>query len=221
MKLVVHIPKTAGTSLRWALNKHFVESEVIRDYGPDAPETSDVVREHIYGASKSGGADELIRVISADNTKILIGHFWLPKYARYFDPRDIIAFVREPLVRTCSEYCHRKENRTFSGTLAQFMQMPGYQNLQSRYLKGVSNDSMIGITEDYRESLYRINSVFGWKLRVRKKNVARNKGGQGFADNLSVQERSLFYKINQQDIEFYHDRVQLFAKHKLVKNWRA
>ena len=47
MWLVVHVPKTAGTSFRWALDKCFGESNVVRDYGRKADATSDVVRERL------------------------------------------------------------------------------------------------------------------------------------------------------------------------------
>jgi len=216
LKLFVHIPKTAGTSFRWALEKYFSESRVIQDYGPDAAKTSELVRQHIYGAGSTGGMDALIRAITAQNAKILVGHFSLEKYVSYFDPREIMAFVRDPLVRTCSEYLHRKGNQTFSGTFTQFIQTPAYQNTLSRYLKGVSSDSMIGITERYHESLHEINQCFGWKLKTRRRNVALNKGGLKFAENLSVPERELFYKINQQDVEFYDDQVRCFAAHEFV-----
>ena len=52
MWLVVHTPKTAGTSFREALEKHFGKSRIVRDYGPKAGETSDVVREHLYSGDE-------------------------------------------------------------------------------------------------------------------------------------------------------------------------
>lgn len=179
MKLFVHIPKTAGTSFRWALEKYFTEQQVIRDYGPDAPETSEIVQKYIYRENEPGGTDELIRVISGTNAKILLGHFPLQKYARYFEPQNVITFVRQPLIRICSEYLHRIENGTFKRAFPQFVETSGFQNMQSKFLEGICTESMVGITEHYRESLHKLNSVFGWKLKARKKNVLRNKGGAG------------------------------------------
>ena len=211
MWLVVHTPKTAGTSFREALEKHFGKSRIVRDYGPKAGETSDVVREHLYSGDELKHPGTLVAEISNQKKKILIGHFYLSKYVDYFDTKNIMAFVREPLVRICSEYLHRKKNETFSGTFSEFIQKPVCQNLQSRFLSGISEESFVGITEQYREALRFINHDTRWNLSRLKKNVARRGGGQKFAKQLSVEELDLFYKINMEDVELYNSAIRRFA----------
>jgi hypothetical protein len=211
MWLVVHTPKTAGTSLRWALEKYFGKSNIIRDYGPQSDTTSVVVRKHLYSGDDSKGPGSLITEISGDTNRILIGHFPLRKYAEHVEAQNIITFVRDPLVRTCSEYLHRIKNKTFTGTFSEFLQRPGYQNMQSRLLKGVTEDTFIGITEHYAESLERINHIARWNLLARKKNMGRRGGGQKFAEKLSAHELDLFYKMNAQDEELYQLAIRRFA----------
>jgi len=211
MWLVVHTPKTAGTSFRWALEKYFGRSKIVCDYGPKADATSDVVREHLYSGDESKGPGTLVEDISNQKKQILIGHFYLPKYVNYFDTQNIITFVREPLVRTCSEYLHRVKNKTFSGTFSEFVLKPVYQNLQSQFLSGISDESFVGITEQYREALRYINHDTQWNLTRLKKNVGRRGGGQKFAKNLSVKELDLFYKINMEDVVLYNSAVRRFA----------
>jgi hypothetical protein len=211
MWLVVHTPKTAGTSLRWALEKYFGKSKIIRDYGPHADATSDVVRKHLYSGDDSKGPQSLIMEISSDTNWILVGHFPLQRYGDFFEAKNIITFVRDPLVRTCSEYLHRKKNETFTGTFSEFLPRPGYRNLQSRFLKGVSEDTFIGITEHYAESLQHINRIADWNLSTRKKNVGRRGGGKKFAGKLSAHELNLFYKMNAEDEELYQFATRRFA----------
>ncbi|RLA50101.1 MAG: hypothetical protein DRR42_14055 [Gammaproteobacteria bacterium] len=211
MWLVVHTPKTAGTSLRWALEKYFGKSNIIRDYGPHSKVTGDVVREHLYSGDESKGPETLVTEISGENRKILIGHFPLQRYSGFFETQNIIAFVRDPLVRMCSEYLHRVKNKSFTGSFLDFLQRPAYQNFQSRFLDGVSEDTFIGITEKYPESLQHINRIAHWALSARKKNVGRRGGGQKFAENLSVHELDLFYKMNADDVELYQFATRRFA----------
>jgi len=211
MWLVVHTPKTAGTSLRWALEKYFGKSNIIRDYGPHSSVTDDVVREHLYSGDESKGPESLAAEVFSKKKKVLIGHFPLQRYADCFEAKNIITFVRDPLVRMCSEYLHRAKNRSFTGSFSEFLQRPAYQNPQSRFLAGISENTFIGITEKYPESLQHINRIAHWALSARKKNVGRRGGGQKFAENLSVHELDLFYKMNGDDVDLYQLATRRFA----------
>lgn len=211
MWLVVHVPKTAGTSFRKALEKYFGTTRVIRDYGKIAEATTEVVRQQLYNNASLKQPDELIEVISKGSAKVLVGHFPVRKYARYFRPENIIAFVRDPLVRTCSEYLHRMRNSSYEGSFSDFMGEPSIGNIQSRFLQDIPENSFIGVTEQYRESVAYVNGTFQLKLRTLNKNTDRKGGGRKFADNLSKHEVDQFYKLNQEDLELYCTAVQKFA----------
>jgi len=211
MWLVVHMPKTAGTSFRWALENYFGKTQVIRDYGPHENTTSEVVREHLYSGDEMKGPGTLVAEISGQSMDVLVGHFPLERYTDCFEAQNIIAFVRDPLVRMCSEYLHRLKNKSFTDSFSEFLQRPSYQNLQSRFLKGVSEETFIGVTEHYAESLQLINRAAQWNLSTRKKNVGRRGGGKKMAANLSVHESDLFYKMNVDDVELYNFITQRFA----------
>ena len=215
MWLVIHIPKTAGTSLRWALEKQFGQSQVVRDYGPASKHSSEIVQKYLFEELQSSASAELIKEMSDRGSKVLTGHFPLKRYARFFEPKNIITFVRNPLVRTCSEYLHTTNNETFEGSLSEFIQRPGHQNLQTRFLEGISEKSLIGITEKYHESLKLINAATQWNILTRKKNIGRGGGGRKLAGNLSTHELDLFYRMNQNDLELYQKAKQRFDTFKI------
>ena len=143
-------------------------------------------------------------------------YFTEQQVIRYFELQNIITFVRKPMIRICSEYLHRRKNGTFTGSFSRFIQTPGFQNTQSKFLEGICTDSMVDITEHYRESPHQLNSEFGWKMKARKKNVSRNKGRQRFADTLPMREQNLFYKMKRQDMEFYQNELQRFTSHEAM-----
>lgn len=202
--LVIHIPKTAGTSFRWALEKRFGKHQVVRDYGPEANATSPLVLDHLYNSDRTvDGRSALIETMKNGSGKIIIGHFPLEKYAMFFEPERIIAFVRDPLVRTCSEYLHRVRHGMFEGSLSEFFQIPAFQNQQARLLRGLSKQSFIGLTERYNDALKRINAANSWNLPKLKKNIGRKGGGRKLAESLATPELDYFYKVNQQDMDLY------------------
>jgi len=210
MWLVVHVPKTAGTSFRKALEKYYGPTRVIRDYGKNAEATTKVVKDHLYNDAGSKPLDELIEVISSSPAKVIVGHFPVRKYARYFRPENILTFVREPLVRTCSEYLHRIRNASYEGSFSDFMAKSSIRNIQSRFLQDVPEESFIGVTEKYRETLAYINDAFQMRLTALKRNVDRKGGGHKFAENLSRDELELFGELNKKDLALYKSATQRF-----------
>ena len=208
--LVVHVPKTAGTSFRHALVKCFGRSKVICDYGPKANRTSDIVRECEYGLGNIQSGNIVARAVSA-KAKALTGHFPVEKYARYFDQENIISFAREPLERTCSEYIHRVTHADYRESFDQFIEQPSIMNMQARYLQHVPESAFIGLTARYSESLKYINRTFGLKLREFQKNIRENGGGLGLMNNLSEDQIDRFYSLNAKDVELYNGIVEQFA----------
>lgn len=212
MLLVVHVPKTAGTSFREALDNYFGPDKVVRDYGHNVEATTEVVRNHLYANGEPKPIGDLLQVISDDSKKVLIGHFPARKYADYFEPQNIIGFMRDPLIRACSEYMHHMRNDSYEGSFCEFMDEDGIRNIQTRFLEGMPEESIIGLTEQYRESLMYINKTFQLKLSPLKRNIDRKGGGQKFAKSLSQHELELFNKLNEKDLELYRCATERFAR---------
>lgn len=210
MLLVVHVPKTAGTSFRRALEKYFGPDNIVRDYGHNLEATTEIVRNHLYGPEEFKPKSELVETISAGSNKVLIGHFPVSKYVDYFEPQNIIGFMRDPLIRTCSEFMHRKRNNTYDGSFSEFMHEDNIQNIQVRYLSGMPEGSMIGLTERYSESLRYINKVLQIGLSDQKYNIDKKGGGQKFAERLSQHELDLFKRLNKEELELYQYATERF-----------
>jgi len=218
MWLVVHVPKTAGTSFRHALEQYFGPDNVIRDYGRNAAATTEVVRNHLYKPGQARPLDELVQELSGCSRKVLVGHFPASKYGEFFEPQKMISFVRDPLIRTCSEFMHRKRNTTFDGSFSEFISTSSMINVQSRFLRGIPVESMVGLTERYCESLKYINETFQLELRAMKRNIGKKGGGQKLAENLSGHELELFHKLNGEDLELYKSATQRFDDLKIPKS---
>jgi hypothetical protein len=185
MLLVVHIPKTAGTSLRLALQQSFGLARVARDYGPQSDFTTDAVRRHMYQNPTKSSARGLVSELRNSGYAALVGHFPYSRYGRFFEGERVIAFVREPLERTCSEYLHKTGN------------------LQSRFLQGHSGEMFLGLTEHYRSSMQSLNKRFELKLKTRKVNVGLSGGGARHMESLPGELTRRFYELNTKDLELY------------------
>lgn len=211
MLLVVHVPKTAGTSLRQGLEKSFGLKNVVRDYGPHAEETTNIVHEYLY-CKESKCPKLLVKAADALDAKILIGHFDAKKYSDFFAPENIITFVREPLERTCSEYLHRIRQSKFSGSFSDYIEGQNVINSQSRLLYGLPEGSFIGVTEHYREALRYLNNRHNLKVRLLKKNTDRQGGGARLSKNLAQADVDRFYELNKLDVTLYSKCLKNFSE---------
>ncbi|MGR5322973.1 sulfotransferase family 2 domain-containing protein [Vibrio sp. DNB22_17_1] len=210
----VHIPKTAGTSFRKALE---AMQPMEKDYGATACETSPLVRAHMH---EEVNPYALKQVMMA-SPFALTGHVHIQKYADFFDVRNIATFVREPIGQIVSHYNHFVTHNGFSGDFAKFYRSGQFCNVQARYLNGfpITLLGFTGLTEHYNDSLALINHGLELELAPLKQNIAakthQNKEGlpQAVSDEL--------VKLNQQDIRLYqqaldlhHQRMALFEQGK-------
>lgn len=211
MLLVVHVPKTAGTSLRQGLEKSFGLKNVVRDYGPHAEATTNIVHEYLY-CKESKCPELLVKAAGALGAKVLIGHFDAKKYSAFFAPENIITFVREPLERACSEYLHHTRQSKFSGSFRHFIEDRNVINIQSRVLHGLPESSFIGVTERYREALRYLNNRLNLKVRLLKKNTDGQGGGARLSKNLAQADINRFYELNKLDVALYSKCLKNFSE---------
>ena len=193
----IHIPKTAGTSFRNALEE---ERHVISDYGRTSASTSSVVKNYVY---KQNDFFEFKKAINNSENQWLCGHVPLNKFSDFVPIQNTITFVREPVSQVVSHYNHFVSHYDFKGSIEKFATQPGMVNLQSRLLNSLPNGliGFIGLTEKFDESMDVINQHLGLSLKSTKSNI--NDSKTVTVDLLTEEQKSIILSKNEKDVHLY------------------
>ncbi len=197
----VHIPKTAGTSFRVAIQQH---ESVYCDYGKQSEFTSPDVTACLY---KLSNFYELKQRILKRKGEALCGHFPIQRFADFAPITHQVTFVREPIKRVISHYNHFVTYNNFEGDLISFVKK--HMNVQSRALHAIPIEliGQLGITECYAESLNLINSGLNSQYVALTHNVKT----QNHIDELQLNDELLqtLQHHNQDDIVLYQKAIAL------------
>ncbi len=213
----IHIPKTAGTSFRVAMEKSLGSSSVFSDYGPNAPETHELVRKYFYDRKDSYGLyTHILR--NSNAPAALTGHVHHARYAPLFPLMSTLTFVREPLSRLVSEYKHFVRLKGYEGTLNEFIRESRVINMQTNYLKNapLSAIGFIGLSEDYEAGLEIVNSTFGLALPNLNLNIAPPMQSEKIS--VTAEDIRLFNELNKQDLLTYQQVSAIYKVRKEMFN---
>jgi len=205
--IFTHIPKTAGTSFRVALEGHYGFNSVCRDYGPQAPETTSFVYKYIYDEKDFFS---FLHRFKKNKSKSLAGHFPVVKYARLFPSTDIVTFIRNPYERVISEYKHFVRHSGFDGTLMEFAEQGRNVNTQSRLLDHVPLNSLgfIGLTERYSESVNLYNAIYDRSIPIFNSNISPAE--QIIEGGISQSDKDRIISLNENDFILYSHVLNIF-----------
>jgi hypothetical protein len=195
----IHIPKTAGTSFRVALEEH---NEVIKDYGVKSAETSEILKESIY---IKHDPYHLKYSLKNSPSQWLCGHVPLQKYIDFVPVVNTVAFVRAPLKQVISHYNHFVSYYDFKGDLASFINKPGILNIQHQLLAFLPLGLIgcVGITESFNDSLMLINDHLQTDVTARKANVNETK--KLSATEIDATLKEMILKKNHLDVKLYDE----------------
>jgi len=217
MLLSMHIPKTAGTSLRMALREKFAD-EVLFCYRSNIFAKGVVI--HFSGRLLEEKLDDkrrkkLVDYCQQNQIKCIHGHFTMSSLDEIFQDATYIMFLREPVDRLVSAYNHLKANMPAYGrqmTFEQFIEMDRTKNIYQQLGVGKLLDEkhFIGLTEQYDKSLEllaRKLPVIG-HLSTQQANVAQQKVFK--RSNVTPELLTRIQETNQPDIDIYNTAKQRF-----------
>ncbi|WP_413694090.1 sulfotransferase family 2 domain-containing protein [Psychromonas sp. KJ10-2] len=190
----IHIPKTAGTSFRKALEDKY---SVLADYGPQSVETNALIKASVYDSNTPLLVKRQFQELQ---NQWLTGHVSLKKYSNMVSARHIITFVRDPIERVISHYNHSIRYQGYKGDLAAFIKGPQSSNFQKNSLLSLPLGLIgyIGLTDCYDESVALINGYYGLDLDIKNANVNAKKTIEKEA--MSVALRKQISEQNKADI---------------------
>lgn len=220
----MHIPKTAGTTLRSIFMKQYQEQELLLCYN-----NAKKWRMDLKNPAK-------LRIVKA-----IAGHF--PFGIHRSIPRQFtyITMLRDPVERVISLYHHfrrdpnqRYHQKVKQMSLKEFVNCEDIMNVrisstahmnnpQTRFLSGdktpnlekainnlTQNFSIVGVTDLFDESIFLMKKKLGWRnIHYRKLNVSKRRTRK---EELPKEILDLILKKNKQDIQLYHHFKQELQK---------
>jgi hypothetical protein len=219
MIVSIHIPKTAGKSLRLRLAAAFGR-RMLCDYGDwiglDTPEAR---------AQRAAQAELLRARLDAvrRDYDIVYGQFIADKYVGLFESAAFTAFVRDPYQQAVSHYQFllrhpelkhpwvRKFHELRPSLPEVIAATPNFQSifLGSLELKELA---MVGLTEQYDRSVALFESVFGLKLPPEAERGNVNPGRLGAAYAIDPAVRKAIDVHRAADVELYQRAREAFAR---------
>ncbi|MGM7719636.1 sulfotransferase family 2 domain-containing protein [Metabacillus sp. Hm71] len=178
--IYMHIPKTAGTSVKWVLDGVYPRNSILYYY--EDP--------------------ELFKLSAPNNIKLIYGHLMFKKPSHFSRPLTYITMLRNPIELVVSLYfyiqrepSHPLHKEVTKMSFEQFIDHETYScpNIQTYYVSGEVNPnlskakenikkyfSVVGITEKFDESIFLMKKELGWnnfnyQNMFKKTNVTKNR----------------------------------------------
>lgn len=227
--LFLHIPKTAGSTLRYILRNNYGRSDIFHFHNELFPNLSVFLLNHMS---------------KYRSYRLVIGHFGYGLHKHIHQDYQYFTMLRNPVRRVISNYYHirRKKDHSLNRlvlkmTLEAYIQSPisaGAHNHQTRMLaspagyfgKNSAKDSPVspstlaiakenlssfaafGLTERFEESLILYRKTFGWEnINYRIQNVTSKRD-----EKIPEPLLKLITEKNPFDLELYSFATQLFEQ---------
>lgn len=221
--IFVHIPKSAGSTLKVSIKSIIEADDIIWDYSH--PFSQGRIARNVKNTIESFSTKKYQR-------KVIFGHFMPCKYADLsfsgFNKREnsiYLTFLRDPLQRAISHYYHWKREPDLTNSacvtlleedwsLERFLVDPFFKNFYAQFFFGfnINNFDFIGITERFDESIALLKMAYPeFSMLNVKENV--NINTQKVVDKAYVIDPDLaliFKKNNVLDYAIYEQALAVF-----------
>jgi hypothetical protein len=225
----IHVPKTAGTSFRQALEQIHSPSEIFLDY----QESLDDVNSSYYRRRTDWLRDAaLLSRRLPSQVRVIHGHFSAAKYAAAFPKAWWLVWLRHPISRLISHYFFW---RTFPVELApqhvffrsvregklsfrEFALAPVLRNIVARvFLEGRSlrRFQFVGLTEHYHEDICDLQRLLGWPAIVPTFTNANEYPAYRAEADALLADRDLIQLLeshHELDLQLYREAERLRAE---------
>ena len=235
--IFLHIPKTAGTTLKRVIERQYSVSEIGKCYYQKRIKTLQEAIDRIHALPKE----------QSDAIKIVVGHVGFGVHEHLPWPCSYITMLRDPIDRVISSYYQtRRGNLDPLREEAQRLSLKDFvssglvsamNNGQTRLLSGASVEEdltgkkieyggcdegmlerakknlreqfkVVGLSERFDESLMLMKRVLGWSsIYYVKANVGWNRTRK---EEITRETLRSIEKYNELDIELYRYAVEMF-----------
>lgn len=150
----------------------FGSASIERDYGIDAPHTSDTVRRFIY---ESDTVDQygFLKATQKAGTCWVTGHAPADRFLHLFGAPNTISFVRDPVERVISEYRHLARANKTDQNLEQFYKSESETNKQFKMI-GIPPwraYHLVGSQNSYERCVALLAAELGVALEALSENI--------------------------------------------------
>jgi hypothetical protein len=214
----LHIPKTAGTTLKTIMQRNYGAGEIANLYSQEVEKA------------------EIEQQLNNPNTHLISGHF---DFQPGFINPDLytFTFLRSPIDRVISNYLHIKYSDTAIHKkwmedvheFPDFLKLPQGSNWQSRLLAGykqrqpldletlfkeaisnLNSLNFIGLTEEFKHSLYCLSIDLNWvKIWFKNENTLADRSE---FDQIKARFSDQIAAANEIDLNIYELGKKLYEK---------
>lgn len=216
---IVHIPKTAGSSLKEIISKKFKKShDILFDYGMESDATSKVLLEYLY-TKKTIDTLSFDKLVRNKKPVVIFGHYHAKKYVNLLTTFHIHTFVRDPFERFLSEFIHHREIYNKDLNFKKSLIEEEYCNVIKRYFDGLRLEDFtsIGNSNNFINDMRRLLEAEGKNLsyleliwyKYIKKNTSHVKDKIKYILDLDPELMSkenikkLYEQSNADDLDIY------------------
>ena len=203
MILSVHIPKTAGVSIRNFLKEHYDAGFVLSYW-----QVTDAFGRVLPEVPSSAAC--------------VHGHFVADHLADRFPDATLVTWVREPVDRVVSSYYHRLRDPDWQNSvcrkvheeklgLVEFAELPEMRNEMAHFMgrKQPADFDFIGIMEDFDFSLEIFCEQFGLPAKPARLDNCNPWHPVGQPYELPAAIRATIFQLNEVDAEIYAECLDL------------
>lgn len=211
----LHLPKTGGTSIRYAAHEIFPKNKIFMLYGKDSSTTHPYANDIMYyrGGMKIGDQLQMISDYLMQNEIGFYSSHMSAAYLPCFDPERAFTLVREPTEQVLSYYVFQKKHGRTQQSLEAFIEDPRNQNVQTQAFGCAEMDrlALVGILEAYEAFVERLNRRFGLAFKVAHKN-ARGLASRLTGPKPSPALRAYVERLNASDMDLYERAVARWSR---------